>query len=139
MKAAIVLAVVLLFAGCNAQRHTVPSGAYPEHFKKLVAWDACGASGEYCVEVMVFGSDEISFETAITDIEQRYLKKGWAVRRLDESSAPPGIALTDQDQERCVLITRFDGETYGQGPSAEKMSELVAPYSTLIIASAGCG
>lgn len=138
--------VVVLLGGCNYHHEKVPSGANPAHFKQLAAWDSCGASGEYCSQVIIFGSDEIPFEDAIDDIETRYLRKGWAVDRLDEGSFPnePGIVMSNQERDECVLLRRFDVKNYTRdlskdAPTGERMTELVAPYSTLILASAGCG
>lgn len=138
------LAFLVLLCGCDYQYSKVPSDANPADFKKLVAWKSCGASGQHYSQVIIFGN-EIAFEDAIDDLEQRHRRKEWTVRPFDENSSwsAPGIAMSNLAKDECVSLHRFDATKYapggGGGPTVERMAELVAPYSTLIVAGAGCG
>lgn len=141
------LAAALGFGACQDLHHgKVPADAKPAGFKQLARWDSCGASGEYCSEVIILGRNGISFEYAVRDIEGRYSEQGWTVKTfLEDERDDGGLIISNLDNNKCVSLSRFNILKYRRdlaldAPDAATMAKLVEPYETIIRASAGiCG
>jgi hypothetical protein len=141
---ALVVGVVAMGACEDLNHGRVPSDAKPTGFKQLARWDSCGASGQYCADVIIFGRSDISFEDGIRDVETRYRKKGWNVNTVPAGGRDDGgLIISNPDKTTCVLLVHFNILKYAVdlgAPDAMTMAKLVEPYSTAIRASAGiCG
>ena len=132
--AAIAGSAVLLTLACENLKHQkVPSEAKPQGFAQLARWDSCGATGEYCSEVIIFGRNGTSFDDAVQGIETRYVDKGWSVRRLDNGE----LYISNSGRTKCVDLKPFDLNDRDyvadlSAPSRETLAKGVEPYSTVI-------
>jgi hypothetical protein len=134
---------VILSACYASQYNSVPGDAKPSGFKKLASWDSCGATGARCSQVIVFGSDAISFDDAVGRVEARYLKRGWHTATIAPNDwSDGGMVFSDPANRTCVQLWRFNVVKYRHpewdAPSTEAMAKIVASYATVIEATAGC-
>ena len=139
---AIVFAMGLVISACGGMHGKVPKDAFPAGYKGLIGWDSCGASGEYCSQVIILGSNDVAFSDAAKSIKERFDRKGWQTRYTPDVSL--SLSQRADGSGTCVLLTPFrvDGDIHPiEGPTRERLIGLAGPFKFLIEATGSptCG
>lgn len=140
----VVTCVALIFALLmwqDDQHHrSVPGDAKPSGFKQLSRWQECGANGEWCADVIIFGANDRSFEDAARDIQTRYREKGWTVTSRPAGMFDDGsLAMSNGDGTTCITLNRFNILKYRRSisaPDASAIAERIEPFTIVIQVSA---
>lgn len=132
----VALIVVLVIWQGNSRHAHVPGDARPEGFTRLARWDSCGATGEWCAEVILFGGNGASFDDAVHDIDVRYREKNWTVKTLSTGGASVGtLMMSSGDNESCIMLSKFTMAGYVRdiaAPDEPTIERLIEPYSVVI-------